>query len=666
MKKYLQISNRAGKPAKISIEQRQLAFQYWVAYELYGRQDISEGSQFKCPLSGCSRIFDSLNLCLAHLADCSWLSNSWYWCPFCKQGEQFADSGPTSSGCPEVEPSPAVVGECATQSKQRGTHSKTTTARLWKHIGNKLGLVSQPQMFRPPSGVALANSCGQVLSENGSNLVRNPRSLDLDQIFATPLDQRTKADQHYNMGALITASESKQVCTPSMAELEPEYGQRWELQGTPMMSELSDGFDQRQPQELIGSSTVNAYYQHPRSAHRPYPDSINLCHPGQSSRQSEQLPPYICSTKRAGQLGPPLQSSSTVLNLPSYDGFGDTTSTNNSITYQANHLEQSSCLKAGGWLSYPMPPHADVCHNASLLTKTYSLGLQPNEEISGWPLSRYPWCPDALLSTDCDGTLDRSASHCNYQESRYTAPMSHSNMTLFNSPKGMCLSTPNGSLSRRITITEPYDASEQSSQLTPVVSQEAYQSNEGHQQTWSTSPVTSSGNPRSETVSPLSPDGAREVRATHGKHKPFSPVTPLASPSSPNSLMSSYRNSAQSNQTKTSTPPTSTEVSPVSAGTQPSFPTNAASQVSKTRGVSRCPECTSESPTEFHGSYQDRRSNLKRHIQYCHNQQRFKCPTDGCNKDYSRPDNLTKHRRATHQDGLPLQRSNAHKVRRDF
>ncbi|KAL8946802.1 MAG: hypothetical protein Q9222_006850 [Ikaeria aurantiellina] len=135
--------------------------------------------------------------------------------------------------------------------------------------------------------------------------------------------------------------------------------------------------------------------------------------------------------------------------------------------------------------------------------------------------------------------------------------------------------------------------------------------------------------------------------------------TSLSSPSQ--SMSSSHRTSTGESNRTGPTPPTSTEVSPLSNSAQSTFATFLPPQPSQIRGITQCPEC----PTEFTGSFQDRRSNLKRHIKYCHGQQgKFRCP--GCSKEYSRPDNLTKHRRTVHQDIPKPQRSNAHRARRSF
>lgn len=59
--------------------------------------------------------------------------------------------------------------------------------------------------------------------------------------------------------------------------------------------------------------------------------------------------------------------------------------------------------------------------------------------------------------------------------------------------------------------------------------------------------------------------------------------------------------------------------------------------------ILHCPQCE----TPFTGL--DRRSNRQRHIRSIHdNPRRFVCPAEGCSKDYSRQDNLSKHHRTSH------------------
>ena len=125
MKKYMKLSNNSQSTSDITVEQRQLAFQLWVAYDLYGRCEEESAGQLRCPLIGCSISFGSLGSCLQHLITCAWLSNSWYWCPQCQRPEQFAEAGPALNDPPRVEPA------------RKTTIARGAAARFWRHIRNK-------------------------------------------------------------------------------------------------------------------------------------------------------------------------------------------------------------------------------------------------------------------------------------------------------------------------------------------------------------------------------------------------------------------------------------------------------------------------------------------------------------------------------------------------
>lgn len=77
-----------------------------------------------CPLLWCRESFDSLASTLQHVSKCPWLSNAWYWCPYCCCPESFMVSG---------EP-------CAdtTQYKLQRKDSKLRRAvTFFKHLGLK-------------------------------------------------------------------------------------------------------------------------------------------------------------------------------------------------------------------------------------------------------------------------------------------------------------------------------------------------------------------------------------------------------------------------------------------------------------------------------------------------------------------------------------------------
>ncbi|KAI4114433.1 MAG: hypothetical protein LQ338_008007 [Usnochroma carphineum] len=141
-------------------------------------------------------------------------------------------------------------------------------------------------------------------------------------------------------------------------------------------------------------------------------------------------------------------------------------------------------------------------------------------------------------------------------------------------------------------------------------------------------------------------------------HKEAAPNT-----SPTESTLSSHRESHGMRSYSNTTLPTSAETSPTSARKPPNISLEAQVPQPRIPGTSKCDSCD----TMFTGSFQDRRSNLNRHRKYQHEQQeKFKCLEEGCNKEYSRPDNLRKHCQADHPGAQQLRRRNAHKVRRNF
>ena len=139
----------------------------------------------------------------------------------------------------------------------------------------------------------------------------------------------------------------------------------------------------------------------------------------------------------------------------------------------------------------------------------------------------------------------------------------------------------------------------------------------------------------------------------------------LSSSGPSTSAASSHRDSVRSSKISLSTQATSTEISLMLPSNQDLVEVAAVSQDSTLQEISKCPECPPERPTVFRGKPQDRKSNLNRHLLYCHGEKKkFPCPAHGCSMESSRPDNLLKHRRTVHRD-VPLTRSNARRKKRN-
>lgn len=85
--------------AQLSLSERQLAFEHWVAYNSKTISNaISTKGGFVCPLLPCLERFKDLESCLQHLLVCPKLSQASYWCPFCQKEENFATLGPCRDG----------------------------------------------------------------------------------------------------------------------------------------------------------------------------------------------------------------------------------------------------------------------------------------------------------------------------------------------------------------------------------------------------------------------------------------------------------------------------------------------------------------------------------------------------------------------------------------
>ena len=106
----------------------QMAFQHWVAYirgsDCGYPSNVTTKESLMCPLLWCRERFDNLASTLQHVSECSWLSNTWYWCPYCCRPESFMASEDT---CADT-----------TQYKLQRKDSKLRRAvTFFKHLGLK-------------------------------------------------------------------------------------------------------------------------------------------------------------------------------------------------------------------------------------------------------------------------------------------------------------------------------------------------------------------------------------------------------------------------------------------------------------------------------------------------------------------------------------------------
>ena len=105
-----------------------MAFEHWVAFIRGGdhsyTSEVTAREHLRCPLLWCRESFDNLTSTLLHVSKCPWLSNAWYWCPFCCRPESFMGS---------QEPC-ANPRQCNIQRKDSKLRRAVT---FFKHLGLK-------------------------------------------------------------------------------------------------------------------------------------------------------------------------------------------------------------------------------------------------------------------------------------------------------------------------------------------------------------------------------------------------------------------------------------------------------------------------------------------------------------------------------------------------
>lgn len=91
----------------------------------YGHtSDVTAREQLRCPLLWCRESFDNLTSTLQHVSECPWLSNAWYWCPYCCRPESFM-----ASEEPCVNPRQSNI--------QRKDSRLRRAVTFFKHLGHK-------------------------------------------------------------------------------------------------------------------------------------------------------------------------------------------------------------------------------------------------------------------------------------------------------------------------------------------------------------------------------------------------------------------------------------------------------------------------------------------------------------------------------------------------
>ncbi|KAL8726275.1 MAG: hypothetical protein Q9166_006821 [cf. Caloplaca sp. 2 TL-2023] len=373
----------------------------------------------------------------------------------------------------------------------------------------------------------------------------------------------------------------------------------------------------------------------------------------------DQTPQFELPTSAVLQSGLPPQRLRTGLSrytLPGYGGPNSALPMNMLATQQPSPFDQFQ--DQSSQVSHFAPVHSDINHRQGCgTTETHWTPISTHRKTVDWPLDRLV---QSHPSVNPGTTVERDL--------RYPNPVYNPTMIMPGLHNESLFSQRGRQLATSCYDPEPYDAQEQTIYPQSSVPEEAYRAMTSQRQDSPISPLASPTNVISPSeISPLSSPGSHETSRTHDRRRPVPLVIPMGLPNFFDSLLSTNTSSAESSKMSTTTQSIPTEASSDSAGTPSSFSMTVPPQPCKARGVLHCPKCPPESPTAFHGSLQDRRSNLKRHLKYCHGKQEpSRCPQKGCNNGYSRPDGLTKHLQSKHKDVPSLQRSNAHKVRRDF
>ncbi|KAI4109589.1 MAG: hypothetical protein LQ339_001702 [Xanthoria mediterranea] len=513
--------------------------------------------------------------------------------------------------------------------------------------------------------MGLGEENDQDITNHGFDSVWDQSTPELDG----SIKQDTKPVQHPGIETVEFALTFKRAdfCPPP--ELEAPHSQPSEPQGnrqwtnySPVPAQLSDDFDHRQPLELDGSTAFNSKAEYRWSSSNPF---SNDNHPGPTdpthlSESPEQLPQYQASAKEDSQLETPAWRSWNApsrFTFPRYGYSTDRLPIDDSTMYP---FEQAPFPSPNDSLSPPVNPYTGRHYDPTTTKRNcVSVSLQPGQRTVEWPLGSFPQTP---TSTNRNRLIGQETPHGDFQDQSYNNHTNNQGMITPYAFRELNLSSPSLALPRSDPTPGPYDARKRTLYPVSLFSEDAHHTTDNQEQLWSISSLGSLENDfinSSWRVSPLSSVGAQEARVDESWLSPLIPVAAL-----------SNRSSGEISQTNPSTQPTSTEVSPVSAeftatSTEVSpvsadFTAATTAQSRTAKGVSKCPHCE----TPFKGSLQDRKGNLKRHIKYCHGDEKFKCHI--CTTEYSRPDNLLKHRRTVHENAFPLRRSNAHKVRRSL
>lgn len=199
-----------------------------------------------CPLLWCRDNFDDLPSCLHHLLTCPWLTDSWYWCPFCHRPERFRDSEAIHSDSPALGKASRL--KRAVSFFKRFGRKSTTRVKVSVFI---FEFGTPPHFSLPELQASESTSMSRRLhghggqenrdknrgtaqelyeKETGSNVYRGEFGMPLPpvQICGTPVSE-------------LPASEFLEFSSSNVAFLEPTYDTHDEKSVLSPMSPLHNG-----------------------------------------------------------------------------------------------------------------------------------------------------------------------------------------------------------------------------------------------------------------------------------------------------------------------------------------------------------------------------------------------------------------------------------------
>lgn len=242
-----------------------------------------------CPLLWCRDTFDDLPSCLNHLLTCPWLTDSWYWCPFCRRAERFRAR---EAGYNDSVNSPAL-----------GKASRLKRAvSFFKHFGRKSP--TQVNIFVAFFQMRGHSHCclPELQASSSTTMPRSFQDLngqkwrhDNQWTASEPCEKRTDSDdchdeskiknysvEHQKVRVTKPIHDPVQIFGPVVAEL-PAYHQ----------PRGSDTVEKSTSNIFCLESTDFIYENKSATSPLPKPSSLNNA----SAITSDSMPPFSCFGK---------------------------------------------------------------------------------------------------------------------------------------------------------------------------------------------------------------------------------------------------------------------------------------------------------------------------------------------------------------------------------